>query len=293
MIMLSRFSLLKRIKISRRIKMKKKILVSVLAIVLCAIVAVACFACAEKSDLKKIEKNGYFICGVTVAAPMNYKDGNDKWIGFDTEFAQAVAKKLGVEVQFKQIDWGQKYVELNSGAIDCIWNGFTANCADDDGIQRGDKVDLSYFYMDNQQCVVTKAENVEKFKSAADLAGKKAGAEKGSAGAAYVADVNASLEVSPTSQLATLIDLKMGGIDFVVIDNTLAKSVVGKGDYSSLSIVEAIQIEGEKYAIGLRKGSDLTEKINAAMIELVKDGTLNAIATKYGVENVLVTDFAD
>lgn len=270
----------------------KKVLIAIVAVALCVCCAVACVAC-KTTDVSKIEKQGYFTCGVTIAEPLNYKDENGQWTGFDTEFAQAVAKKLGVEVKFVEIDWSQKYTELNSGAIDCIWNGFTANCKDDDGIERSDKVSMSYYYMDNQQCVVTKAADVSKYTKAADLAGKKAGAEQGSAGAAYAQSANAVLDATKTSQRAVLTDLKAGSVDFVVIDRMLANSIVGKGDFSDLAIVEAIEMESEKYAIGMRKGSDLTAKINQAMKDLVADGTLLEIAKKYKVENVLVTDFAD
>ena len=270
----------------------KKILTACVTAVVAVGAIFGLTACSVK-DVEKITEKGYFVCGVTVAEPMNFKDASDQWTGFDTEFAQAVAKKLGLEVQFKEIEWAQKYTELNSGAIDCIWNGFTANCKDDDGIERSEKVSLSYFYMNNEQCIVTKTSNVANLTSAASLAGKKAGVEGGSAGAAYAGEVGAKIEVNKNSQIETLVDLKSGAVDFVVFDKTLAKSVIGKGDYSDLSIVEAIQIEGEKYAIGFRKKSDFTAKVNAAMVELAKDGTLRTLAEKYGVANVLDTSFAD
>ncbi len=270
----------------------KKVLITVLAVALCVACIVSCVACAQKSDVQKMEKNGYFVCGVTIAKPMNWKDDNENWVGFDTEFAQAVAKELGVEVKFQIIEWGQKYNELNGGSIDCIWNGFTANCADSDGVQRSDKVDLSYYYMSNEQCVVTKKANVDNFTDAESLAGKKAGVETGSAGDSFAEDAGANITVRKDSQQSTLIDLLSGSVDFVVMDKTLAQSVVGKGDYSTLTIVESIQCDVEKYAIGFRKGSDLKEKVNAAMIKLAKDGTLKTIAEKYNIAHLLDTDFA-
>lgn len=269
----------------------KKVLIAVMAVVLSVVCILACVGCTIK-DYNKIQEKGYFVCGVTPAEPMNFKDGGD-WTGFDTEFAQAVAQKLGLEVRFVEIDWGLKYTELNSGAIDCIWNGFTANCKDDDGVERSDKVDMSYYYMNNCQVVVTKTAKVANYSTVAALSGKKAGVESGSAGASYATEVGATLEVQKTSQLETLTDLKAGAVDFVVIDKTLASSVVGKGDYADLSIVEAIQIEGEKYAIGFRKRSDFTAKVNQAMKELAADGTLLTIANKYGLGSVLLTDYAD
>lgn len=269
----------------------KKTLTIVIAVVLCAVCVMAFVGCTSGTDYEKIQKKGYFIAGVTIAEPMNYKDSDGNWTGFDTEFAQAVAAKLGLEVRFQEIDWGQKYSELNSGSIDCIWNGFTANTADDDGIQRSDKVSLSYYYMNNEQRVVVRTADLSNYTSAADLAGKKAGAETGSAGASYVASVNADLEVSKSSQVSTLTDLISGAIDFVVMDKTLADSIIGQGDYAALSVVDAIAMDSEKYAIGMRKGSDFTEVVNAAIKELAEDGTLASIAAKYNLEYVVITDF--
>ena len=91
-----------------------------------AMIMVFSFAACEKgtSDIEKVEENGKLVVGITEYAPMDYQE-NGKWVGFDAEFAEAVAKKMGVEVEFKVIDWDNKFLELQSGAIDCIWNGMT------------------------------------------------------------------------------------------------------------------------------------------------------------------------
>ena len=266
----------------------KKILSLVLAAVLLCTAVLSFTACGVK-DMNKITEQGYFVCGVTPFENMNEKDENGEWtIGFETEFAMAVARILGVEVRFQEIDWGQKYNELNSGAIDCIWNGFTANSSDE-GIKRSDLVDFSYGYMLNQQCIVVKTENLAQFTDEASLNGKSACAESGSAGAAYAKDVtDPSLVVdSAVSQLAAFQEVKSGAVDFIVVDILLAQNLCGKGDFANLSIVESIELESEIYAIGFRKGSDMTEKVNAAIKQLEQDGTLAALAEKYGFENVL------
>ena len=113
----------------------KKILCLVLALVMCACVFVSC---------KKEDK--VLTCGVTIIPGLNEKDADGNWIGFESEFAMEVGKIIGMEVEFQEIDWGQKYNELNSGAIDCVWNGFTANSTDEDAsgneVKRSDLVDL-------------------------------------------------------------------------------------------------------------------------------------------------------
>ena len=103
----------------------KKIISLALALVMLCAVAAGFSSCGKGRDWAKIEEQGYFVCGITVYAPMNYFDENGNLVGFDTEFAKAVAEKLGVEAKFQVIDWPSKYMELNGGAIDLIWNGFT------------------------------------------------------------------------------------------------------------------------------------------------------------------------
>ena len=85
----------------------------------------------------------------------------------------------------------------------------------------------------------------------------------------------------------------MGTVDFVVVDEQLAKAYVGKGDYADLEISEKVFSDAEYYAIGFKKGSDLTAKVNGALEELAADGTIEKLAKKYGVENTAITDFSD
>ena len=124
----------------------KKIFALILAVLMIASCFVGCAPAQTGGEEQKTVVVGY-----TIYEPMNYKDESGKLIGFDTELAEAVFAKLGYKVLFQQIDWEAKYTDLNAGTIDCIWNGFTCNSADKDGIQRADKVDFSYKYMENQQ----------------------------------------------------------------------------------------------------------------------------------------------
>ena len=218
---------------------------------------------------------------------MNEQDENGNWTGFESEFAMEVGKILDMEVEFQIIDWGQKYNEVNSGAIDCIWNGFTANSSDD-GIKRSDLVDFSYGYMLNQQCIVVKKDNVDAYKTEADLSGKKACVEGGSAGAAYAESVTDKDNIfTATAQINAFTEVKSGAVDFIVVDILLAQNICGKGDYEDLAIVDAIELESEIYAIGFKKGSDLTAKVNGAIKTLEENGKLMELAKKYGFENVL------
>ena len=233
---------------------------------------------------------GKLVCGVTEYEPMNYRvDG--EWTGFDTEFALLVGERLGLEVEFKLIDWAQKFSELNSGTIDAIWNGFTANTNESDGTPRINLCDMSYSYMLNTQCVVIKKERTEEFTSISSLAGKTFAVESGSAGEAIAksaAGADGKIIGTP-SQINTFIEVKSGAVDGAIIDVILAKEILGSGDYTDL-IIAAINLKSEVYAIGFKKGNDLRDKVNQAIIELHEEGKIKEIAQKYKLENSLFID---
>ena len=257
----------------------KKFLSLMLSILMIMSVVFSFAACSKDDNT--------LTCGVTIFENMNEKDENGNWTGFESEFAMEVGKLIGMDVEFQEIDWGQKYNELNSGAIDCIWNGFTANSSDD-GVKRSELVDFSYGYMLNQQCIVVKKDAVDSYKSAADLKGKKACVEAGSAGASYAETVTDKDKIfSATAQINTFTEVKSGAVDFAVVDVLLAQNICGKGDYADLTIVDAIELESEIYAVGFKKGSELTAKVNEAIKTLDENGKLMELAKKYGFENVL------
>ena len=257
----------------------------ILALVLAMLVLVCCFAGCQ-TEKKTV------VVGYTIYEPMNYKDESGKLVGFDTELAEAVFKGMGYEVIFQEIDWKAKYTDLNAGTIDCVWNGFTANCADDDdGIQRAEKVDFSYNYMENRQVIVVKKGSG--IAAAADLNGKQGAAESGSAGETYGKEFEGATIKGFDVQTKCIFEVNAGTADFAVVDAQLAKSYVGKGDYQDLEIVEALSSDVEYYAIGFKKGSDLTAKVNKQLEKLAKDGTIASLAEKYGVATTAITDFSD
>ena len=257
----------------------KKILAITLALVMIIGAAFTMSSC-QKDD-------NTLVCGVTVFENMNEQLPDGSWTGFESEFAMEVGKIIGMEVKFQEIEWTEKYNELNSGAIDCIWNGFTANSYDN-GVKRSDLVDFSYGYMLNQQCIVVKKDNLANFPDEASLKGKKACAEGGSAGEAYAKEAtDADKVLAATAQIDAFREVKAGAVDFIVVDIILAQNICGQNDYADLAIVEANAPDSEIYTIGFKKGSDLTAKVNAAIKELEENGKLMELAKKYGFENVL------
>ncbi len=263
----------------------KKILALALALVIC-VSALTMTSCGTVKDWKTIKENGYFTVGITIYEPMNYyaEDGTTL-TGFDTELARLVAEQLGVEAKFEPIEWGNKYLELNGKKVDCLWNGFTSNCADDDGTQRSEKVDFSYAYLDNAQCVVVKSGDLASYTSKESLAGKKVAFEAGSAGATFATEVvtDESKRFPVTSQIDAFTELQTGKVDFIVVDVLLANNKCGSSAYPDLVKATAIEIEKEEYSIGFRKNSDFTDKVNEALITILNSGKLEELADKYGV----------
>ena len=243
------------------------------------------FASCEKESVAKL------ICGVTEYEPMNFRDANGNWHGFDTEFALLVGEKLGMEVEFQLIEWSNKFAELNSRAISAIWNGFTATANEPDGTPRINLCDMSYSYMLNTQSIVIRAERAGEFTSIEDLAGKTVAAEAGSAGETkargLVGDEGAV--IGTPAQIHTFMEVMSGAVDAAVIDIILAQQLAGTGDYAAL-MVSDIELDAEVYAIGFRQGDPLRDKVNAAMVELYEDGALAEIARRYNLQDRLVLD---
>ena len=244
---------------------------------------------SEGGDWQYIADKGNFVAGITLFEPMNYYDENGELTGFETEFTKAVCEKLGVEAKFQEIEWDKKEIELNAKTIDAIWNGLTVT------EERKENMGLSKSYVRNKQVVVIKADNKDKYTDEASMAGASCAAESGSAGqtAIETSPVLSQNEfVGASAQKDVLLEVKAGTVELGVLDYVMAKASIGEGtDYSDLMIVEGVELAPEEYAIGMRKGDTETiEKVNGAIDELVADGTLKALAEKYGLADVYAFD---
>lgn len=252
----------------------------IIALLLVAAMVFALGACSTNSvdpakDWETVQEKGKLVIGYTIYEPMNYKDEAGNLTGFDTEFAEAVCEKLGVDAEFVIIDWDNKLIELESGNIDCIWNGMTIT----DKIKNG--ADVTKAYAKNKQVVVMKAEKAQGISDIEGLKGLTFAAEAGSAGASAIEDNELNEGFVPVNaQTDALMEVKSGAVDACAIDITMAEAMTGEGtDYADLAIV--LSLTDEEYGIAFRKGSNLTEKVNSLMDELKADGTLDALADKY------------
>lgn len=154
-------------------KMKK-----ILAVLMALIMVVTCFAACgkEKTDLQYVKDKGTLIVGVTDFAPMDYKDADGNWIGFDADLAREFAKYLGVEIQFSEIKWGNKIMELDGKSIDCAWNGMTLT---DEVLN---SMACTKAYCTNAQVIVVAADKAEQYKTAEACKDLRFAVEDGSAG---------------------------------------------------------------------------------------------------------------
>lgn len=198
----------------------------IIALLLPALLAACMFAgCASTSgsDLKYVQDKGTLIVGITDYAPMDYKDENGEWTGFDAEFARLFAKELDVDVEFFVLsDWGKKFYELQTNNIDCIWNGMTIT----DEVEAG--ADCTAPYMYNTQVAVVKKANADKYKALADFAGKTLAAEEGSAGAKVITadDTLKDGYKGVSAQTDALLEVLSGSSDAAIVDLTLAKALI-------------------------------------------------------------------
>ena len=253
----------------------KKMMTLVLALLLIASCFAGCGAKENTSDLAYVQNNKKLVVGITDYAPMDYKDENGQWTGFDAEFAQLFAKELGVDCEFYVIaDWGKKFMELDTKQIDAVWNGMTIT----DEAKLNSSV--SNPYVVNAQVVVMKADIIGNYTTIDSMAGLTIAVENGSAGqdaAAVIPDGNI---IPLQDQGSALMEVKAGTADACVIDITMAYAMTGEGtNYADLA--PGLSLTEELYGVSFRKDSDLTTAFNDFMAKLVADGTLQALADKY------------
>ena len=239
-----------------------------------------CFtACGAKdgSDMAAIKKAGKIVVGITDYAPMDYKDENGEWTGFDAEFARLFAGELGVDCEFFVIpNWGTKFMELETKQIDAIWNGMTIT---EEALTNSSVSDP---YVINAQVVVMNVDALANYESVENLAGLTIAVESGSAGESCANEI-ANVNVVPLqNQEAALMEVAAGTSDACIIDITMANAMTGEGtSYADLGY--QLSLSEEEYGVSFRKGSDLTEEFNSFMIKLRDEGTLRDLADKYNL----------
>ena len=254
----------------------KKIISLVLCLAMLCGVCLSCTSCfGSSSDLEAVKKNGKLVVGVTVYPPMDYLDENGEWTGFDAELAQAFADSLGVNCQIVIITWANKVADLKTNQIDLVWNGMTASD------ELGEQIDFSVSYAKNAQVAVVKKNSSI---TADTVKNATIAVEGGSAGATVAEETIQATSINKvTAQVDALSEVAAGTSQVAIIDITMAQSVVGKGTYADLEILEGASYGDEIFAVGLRQGSDLKAELDAFLKAKYADGTLANLAQKYSV----------
>ena len=234
----------------------------------------------DESDVQYVQDKGTLVVGITDFEPMDYQDENGNWIGFDADMATAFAKSLGVDVEFVEIDWDNKVLELDNKSIDCVWNGMTLT----DEVTSS--MACSNAYCNNAQVAIVKKDVADQYQTVESMKDLNFAVEAGSAGEAEVTALN--YNCTPVkAQADALMEVAAGTSDAAVIDSLMAAAMVGEGTgYENLTYTASFN--SEEYGVGFRRGSDLVEKLNAFFADSYKDGSMKTTAEKYGVQAALV-----
>ncbi len=257
-----------------------------IALLLVVILAFSMVGCGNnsstenESDLSYIQSKGVLVVGITEFEPLDYKDDNGNWIGFDADLATAFAEYLGVEIEFIEIEWGSKILELDSKNIDCVWNGMTLTS------EVLSSMECSNAYLSNAQVVVLNADVAADYADVASLASLIFAVEDGSAGEEVLAELGYTY-TEVLQQSDALLELSAGAADAAVIDLLMASATVGEGtSYSSLTYT--LSLNEEEYGVGFRTGSDLAAALNEFFASAYADGTMAEIAALYGIAGALL-----
>ncbi len=258
----------------------KKILAVIMAVLMIAICFAGCGEDKEKTDMEYVKEKGKLVVGITDFEPMDYEDKDGNWIGFDADMAKAFAKYLGVEVEFVEINWDNKIMELDGKNIDCVWNGMTLT----DEVKAG--MDCSKPYCNNAQVIVVPADKADQYKTAADCKELTFAVEAGSAGKDQ-AVANELKYTEVLDQATALSEVAAGTCDAAIIDSLMAGAMIGEGTgYENLTYTASLN--SEEYGVGFRKGSDLVAEFNKFFDAEVANGNVQKVAETYGVQEALI-----
>ena len=194
-------------------------------------------ATATVADKKKVQDAGTLVVGITDFEPMDYKDESGNWVGFDADMATEFAKTLGVEVKFVEIEWDNKALELDSGNIDCVWNGMTLT---DEVLS---SMDCSNPYCNNAQIVIVPADKADQYNTVESLADLNFAVEVGSAGESQAQEHGLKF-TSVSNQASALMEVAAGTSDAAIIDSLMAAAMVGEGtSYDNLTYTVGLNDE--------------------------------------------------
>ena len=261
------------------------------ALILSIIMLLSLCACGDSkapeetgSDLAYIQEKGTLVVGITEFNPMDYRSNDDPtgWIGFDADMAKEFAEYIGVDVQFIEIDWDNKIMELGSKSIDAVWNGMTLTP------EALNSMSCTAPYANNAQVVVVKADAADKYQDRDSLGELSFAVEAGSAGEACAKELGTE-PVSVLTQADALMEVASGTSDACIIDLLMAGAMIGEGT-SYPELAYTVKLTSEEYGVGFRQGSDVAEKFNEFYAEALASGRVMEIAQQYGVQESIISE---
>ena len=246
---------------------------------LCAVAALAACVCVTSCSKKNSNE---FVLGLDDSfPPLGFRDAENKVVGYDIDLAAEVCKRLGYTLRCQPIDWSAKEQELNTGKIDCIWNGFTMT------EERKDAMACTPAYLENAQVVVVRANSG--IKSLADMKGKVLGLQSGSSAQEAVDEAEefrAGLKkiVEFSENITALNDLQIGNVDGVAMDEVVAAYNIKQSGRDFVILEE--NLAPEEYGIAFKKSNtELRDKVWSALLAMEEDGTVASISDKWFGEN--------
>jgi polar amino acid transport system substrate-binding protein len=263
----------------------KKVLITVLAVLLALSVLAGCSSSASQSadeSLNYITDKGTIVLGLDASfPPMGFKDDSGNIVGFDIDLAKEVASRMGVELELQPIDWSAKELELNNKNIDLIWNGLTITP------ERQESMLMSEPYMENKQIVVVLKDS--DIQSLSDLEGKDVAVQDGSSAQdALAADGDLLSKINQIDfkdNVTALLDLKNGQVDALAVDSIVADYYTSQEPDTYRILDEALA--PEEYGIGFRKGEQaFADAVQKALDEMKEDGTFEKISMEWFGKNV-------
>jgi polar amino acid transport system substrate-binding protein len=261
----------------------KKNILTFLLLGMAVLLISGCGESNKDNSWQKVKDRGQFVLGLDDSfPPMGFRDENGKIVGFDVDLAKEVCARLKVKLKLQPINWDAKEQELNSGKIDCIWNGFTIT------EERQNKLLFSKPYMKNRQVLIVNAGSA--YHTPTDFQGKKLGLQAGSSAADALnsaPDFKDSLgeAVEFDDNMTALMDLEKGGVDVVLMDEIVARYYI-KSKHKKYQVLDR-ELASEEYGIGFRKKDQkLMEKIQQALETMAKDGKMKKISVKWFGEDI-------
>ena len=260
--------------------MKKYVSILLAAVMLISMLAFSGCTKSTTEDLEYIRQKGTLVVGVIDAPPLTVLNDEGEWSGFAADLLRSFGKKLGVDVEFKEIEWDEMEHLLNDKTIDCVSSALTVTAV------RRAVMECTKAYLNNTQLVVTKAANARKYTSAEDCLQIKIAVLDGSTHEDLAKD-NGFIILAKDSTEDVLKAVSDGEADAAIINSIFATTAIGKGNQFP-DLARSFRLKDNKMGFAFRKGSAIAEQMNNFLVTSYTSGQMKKLAAQYSIEKLLV-----